>query len=63
MALTKKLEAIGDSIRSKTGSTEKMTLDEMKDAIGCIGSVPAPPDEAFVVTGGCQYRFANGGWD
>ena len=63
MALTKKLEAIGDSIRSKTGTTEKMTLDEMKDAIDGIGSVPAPPDEAFVVTGDCAYRFSNGGWD
>ena len=54
MALTKKLEAIGDSIRSKTGSTEKMTLDEMKDAIDGIGSVPAPPEEAFVITGNCK---------
>lgn len=33
MALTKKLEAIGDSIRSKTGTTEKMTLDTMASTI------------------------------
>lgn len=63
MALTKKLEAIGDSIRSKTGTTKKMTLDEMKDAIDGIGSVPAPPDEAFIITGNCKYKFAYGGWD
>lgn len=23
----------------------------------------SPPDEAFVISGGCQYRFANNGWN
>ena len=33
MALTDKLTAIADAIRSKTGTTEPMTLDEMVTAI------------------------------
>ena len=43
MALTDKLTAIADAIRSKTGSTEPMTLDEMATEILNIttGSVPS----------------------
>ena len=43
MALTGKLTAIADAIRSKTGTTEPMTLDEMVTAISNIttGSVPS----------------------
>ena len=43
MALTDKLTAIADAIRSKTGTTEPMTLDEMAVAIANIttGSVPS----------------------
>lgn len=33
MALTDKLTAIANAIRTKTGNTEPMTLDEMADAI------------------------------
>ena len=36
MALTDKLSAIGDAIREKTGSTNKLTLDEMVTEIGSI---------------------------
>lgn len=41
MALTDKLTAIADAIRSKTGTTEAMTLDEMVTAIQniAVGSV------------------------
>lgn len=38
MALTKKLTAIGDAIRAKTGSTEKLTLDGMASAIAGIST-------------------------
>lgn len=38
MALTDKLVAIGDAIRSKTGSTEAMTLDAMATAITNLSS-------------------------
>ena len=43
MALIDKLRAIADAIRSKTGTTEPMTLDEMATAILNIttGSVPS----------------------
>ena len=43
MALIDKITAIADAIRSKTGSTEHMTLDEMVTAIANIttGSVPS----------------------
>ena len=43
MALIDKLTAIADAIRSKTGTTEPMTLDEMVTAISNIttGSVPS----------------------
>jgi hypothetical protein len=36
MALTNKLNAIGDAIRNKTGSTAKLTLDQMPTAINSI---------------------------
>ena len=38
MALTDKLHAIGDAIRIKTGSTEKLTLDQMPVEIAKISS-------------------------
>ena len=36
MALTDKLKAIADAIRSKTGLTNQMTLDEMATEISNI---------------------------
>ena len=38
MALINKLSAIGDAIRAKTGGTQKLTLDQMPDAINSITS-------------------------
>ena len=38
MALINKLSAIGDAIRAKTGGTEKLTLDQMPDAINSMTS-------------------------
>lgn len=61
MALTDKLTAIGNAIRDKTGSTEKMTLDEMPTAINSIttgggeGGGYDIPDEAFVLSGSKMY--------
>ena len=44
MALTDKLTAIADAIRTKTGSTDLLTLDGMAEAIAGIpsggGSIP-----------------------
>jgi hypothetical protein len=71
MALTNKLSAIGDAIRSKTGTTELMTLDAMSAAIEAIetgggGSEDCDgmhiPEEALTITGDCNHRFANNGW-
>ena len=61
MALINKLEAIGDAVRAKTGDTNKLTLDEMATKINGITSGPTTSD--LIITGDCQYRFANGGWD
>ena len=64
MALTNKLTAIADAIRGKTGTTNTLTLDEMPTAISNISSGGGDlPEEAFNITGNCEYRFANGGWD
>lgn len=42
MALTDKIKAIADAIRTKTGETEIMTLDEMPDKISSISSAKEP---------------------
>lgn len=65
MALTNKLSAIGNAIRSKTGTTELMTLDAMPAAIEAIqtGGVGEIPQSALTITGDCKYRFAYSGWN
>ena len=42
MALTDKLTAIGNSVRSKTGDTNLLTLDEMATAIENISNSGTP---------------------
>lgn len=66
MALTDKLIAIGDAIRTKTGATETMTLDQMANAISEIetggGSdcIPLVPYYKYKVDSveGASYGFA-----
>ena len=65
MALTDKLNAIGDAIRVKTGKTNKLTLDEMPTEIASIetggGTVPADPIiEALSVTENGTYTAPDG---
>lgn len=57
MALTDKLSTIAESIRNKTGSTDKMTLDEMATNIDNIksGDISAFINSDNVVTGGNTY--------
>ena len=70
MALTNKLSAIGAAIREKTGKTELLTLDQMPTEIASIttggGSEDCNglhvPEEALVITGNCNYRFAHNSW-
>ena len=63
MALTDKLSAIGDAIRSKTGKSDLLTLDEMPVEIAAIETGGGIDAENLILTGDCTYRFANGGWD
>lgn len=66
MALTDKLNAIGDAIREKTGKTNKFTLDEMPNEITSIetgggGTTPANPIiEPLEVTVNGTYTAPNG---
>ena len=64
MALTDKLTAIGDAIREKTGKSDLLTLDQMPTEIRAIktGGVDLPA-KALIISGDCQNRFANNGWN
>lgn len=53
MALTDKLTAIGDAVRQKSGTTEKMTLDQMATAVNELSV--GPTDEDLTFTGNLQY--------
>lgn len=51
------LTALGNAIRAKTGSEDLLEFPNgMVDVINGFNLVP---DEAFVLTGNCSYRFAN----
>lgn len=62
MALTDKLTAIGNAIRSKTGETELLTLDEMPAAIQGISGGGDIPEEAFTITKDCNCMFYGHNW-
>ena len=64
MALIDKLSAIGDAIREKTGKEDLLTLDQMPGEIAAIETGGGElPEEAFVITGDCSYRFSQNGWN
>ena len=66
MALTNKLENIGNAIRNKTGKTDKLTLDEMVTEISAIetgGGSGDLPEELLNISGDCSYKFYGGNWD
>ena len=62
MALTDKLNAIGDAIREKTGGTEKLTLDQMPTEIASI-TTGGGEVEPIVLSGsqsyGCSHKVAS----
>lgn len=62
MALIEKLEAIGDAIRSKTGETALLSLDQMPNAIAAIegGGDTGLTEEDVTITGDAQYFFSSG---
>ncbi len=54
------LQGIANAIRSITGKTETIDAAEMATEIENISPIP---QEAFSVTGRCEYRFANDGFN
>lgn len=59
------IQAIADAIREKNGTTDTYKTSEMADAIIAIttgGGEGGIPEEAFVITGNCTYKFANDSW-
>ena len=60
------LTGIADAIRGKNGSTDTYKPSEMAAAITAIsggGGGYDIPEEAFVLSGDCSYRFYKGGWN
>lgn len=62
------LTAIGNAVRTKDGTTEPILVSQLATRIEAIpqeggGGGESIPDEAFIITGNCTYRFAEGGWD
>lgn len=61
------LTAIGDAIREKEGTTELVPVNDMADRITAIqsggGGGNEPTDEELIITGDCQYMFANDSWN
>lgn len=59
------LTKIGNSIRNKTGKTDLIdpaVMDVEIDSIETGGSIELP-EEAFSITGDCQYRFTYNSWN
>ena len=57
---------IAAAIREKNGTDDKYKPAEMADAIAAIetgGGGGDLPEEAFLITGDCKYRFANNAWN
>lgn len=63
MALTDKLFAIGNAIRSKNGTTELMTLDAMPAAIEAIETGSVTDIEIPTLTGNCDNMFYGDKWN
>lgn len=58
------LSAIGDAIRTKTGRSELIAPLNMPTEIQGIQTGGGDlPEEAFVISGDCSYRFAFNGWN
>ena len=58
------LTAIGDAIREKTGKADLITpLNMAKEISGIESGGGDIPEEAFKLSGNCNYRFSNNGWN
>ena len=60
MALTDKLTAIGDAVRQKSGTTEKMTLDQMATAVNNLEINSAPNVEEISIDKNGTYTPTEG---
>ncbi|MBQ8388578.1 MAG: hypothetical protein IJX46_06610 [Clostridia bacterium] len=56
-------EGILNSVRGKTGKTARLKSGEVKPEIDGIETGVDLPEEAFVITGDCRYKFAFVGWN
>jgi hypothetical protein len=54
---------IGEIVQVEKEITRTYTSAEMAEAIDAIEVGEFLPEEAFVLSGDCSYRFSNGGWD
>lgn len=64
MALINKLQAIGNAIRSKTGKTEQLSLDNMVTEIEGIQTGSSEiTDEELTFSGDCKYLFTYDNWN
>ncbi len=60
----KHLTDVANAIREKNGQTETYKPNEMAAAIIAIPAGGEElPEEAFIITGNCSYRFAYDGWN
>ena len=59
------LTSICNSIREKGGTTDPIKVSDIPTAITNLpsGGGGDLPEEAFVISGDCNYRFANNGWN
>lgn len=58
------LVSIGDAVREKEGSTENILVSDLANRIKLLPTGGYElPDEAFVVTGDCQYKFQKDSWN
>lgn len=59
------LIGIGDAIRAKAGTTDKIIVSDLADAITNLptGGGGDLPEELFNITGSCNYKFSNNNWN
>ena len=58
------LTSIADAVRTKGGTTDPIVVSDIPTAITNLPSGGGDiPEEAFVISGDCYYRFSNNGWN
>lgn len=59
------LTSIADAVRTKGGTTDPIVVSDIPTAIANLpsGGGGDLPEEVFVISGNCSYRFSNNGWN